>query len=115
VTIQDEKTSSTFTNDTAAAEVGIGELDKGGIMRRELLRNTAALGGLSLLNMPLTGNAGEQAANASAPASRIAFQKMLQTLGQIDREYLSAAWGVNSDADIAEGYRLMMHLLENKK
>jgi hypothetical protein len=117
VTIQDEKTSPTFNAKTNTAATEAGELDQRGVMRRDLLRNTAALGGLSLLNLPLVGNAAEHSAAtnsaaAAAPASRIAFQQMLQTLGQIDSEYLSPAWGVTSDVDIAEGYRMMMHLLD---
>ncbi|HSB96240.1 MAG TPA: hypothetical protein VLC91_07325, partial [Spongiibacteraceae bacterium] len=87
------------------------ELDAHGTKRRELLRNATALSGLSLLSLPLAGIAAEQAA-AAGPVSRAAFQQLLQTLASIDRDYLSAGWGVTSIGDIAEGYRMLMHLLD---
>jgi len=89
----------------------VEELNAHGIKRRELLRNATALGGLSMLSLPLAGVAAEQAA-AAGPTSRAAFQQLLQTLASIDRDYLSAGWGVTSIGDIAEGYRLLMHLLD---
>jgi hypothetical protein len=87
------------------------DLGQHGAARREVLRNTAALGGLSMLGLPLAAAAAEQVVTAG-PVSREAFKQMLQTLASIERDYLSAGWGVTSIGDIAEGYRMLMHLLD---
>jgi hypothetical protein len=82
-----------------------------GVPRRDLLRGAGALGGFALSGLPLPGRAGEQAA-AAGPASRAAYRELLQTLQRIGDDYLSPAWGVTSGADIAEGYRALLHFLD---
>jgi hypothetical protein len=82
------------------------------IARRDLLRSAGAITGLSMLSMPLAGIAAEQAAAANGPLSRAAFQQLLQTLGQIERDWLSPAWGITQVTDIAEGYRALMHFMD---
>lgn len=82
------------------------------IARRDLLRGAGALTGLSMLAMPLASAAAEQVAAADGPLSRAAFQQLLQTLGQIERDWLSPAWGITQVNDIAEGYRALLHFLD---
>jgi hypothetical protein len=82
------------------------------IARRDLLRGAGALTGLSMLAMPLASVAAEQVAAADGPLSRAAFQQLLQTLGQIERDWLSPAWGITSVSDVAEGYRALMHFVD---
>ncbi len=82
------------------------------IARRDLLRGAGALTGLSMLAMPLASVAAEQVAAANGPLSRTAFQQLLQTLGQVERDWLSPAWGITNITDIAEGYRALMHFLD---
>lgn len=87
------------------------------LARRDLLRGAGAVAGLSVLGMPLATAAAEQVATAAGPAatgpvSRAAFEELLQTLGRIEREYFSPAWGVTSVADVAEGYRALLHFLD---
>jgi hypothetical protein len=82
------------------------------IARRDLLRGAGALTGLSMLAMPLASAAAEQIAAADGPLSRAAFQQLLQTLGQIERDWLSPAWGITNVNDVAEGYRALLHFLD---
>lgn len=77
--------------------------------RRALLRNTAVLGGLGLMAGPLGPVAAQ---TATGPASRAAYQRLLQTLSQIDSEWLGPGRGVISAPDIAEGYRALLHFLD---
>lgn len=79
--------------------------------RRGLLLGAGALGGLALSGLPAFAHAAE-GTTAQGPASRAAYQQLLQTLAQIDRDYLGPQWGVTATADIAEGYRVIAHLLE---
>jgi len=77
--------------------------------RRTLLRGAAALGGLGLAGAALGAAVAE---GATGPVSRVAYQRLLQTLARIDSEWLGAARGVTSASDVAEGYRALLHFLD---
>lgn len=102
-------------SDTNPSEQSIRS-DEPTLARRDLLRGAGALTGLSVLGMPLAAAAAEQVAAAGGaaggPLSRAAFQQLLQALGQIERDWLSPAWGITSVADVAEGYRALLHFLD---
>lgn len=88
--------------------------NSGSLARRDLLRGAGVLGGVALAGLPLAGAAGESiaAAQGAGPASRAAYRQLLETLQQIGDTFLSPAWGVTVTADIAEGYRSLMHDLD---
>ncbi len=44
--------------------------------------------------------------------SREAFRELLASLAEVDERYLSAALGVTSEQDDADGHRFLVHLLE---
>lgn len=81
------------------------------IERRALLRNATVLSGLGLAAAPLLAGAGE-AASLPGSASRAAYRRLLETLAQIDADWLGAGRGVSDACDIAEGYRALLHFLD---
>jgi hypothetical protein len=44
--------------------------------------------------------------------SRKAFYELIDTLTQVDSRYLADEWGITQAADVADGHRFLMHLLE---
>src|SRR5277367_2472275 len=82
--------------------------------RRDFMALAAAAGGASLL----TGNTARAAdpAPADLPAaagteSAKAFQELMALLKEIEQRYLSAEWNISRPQDVADGYRVIMHLL----
>ena len=78
--------------------------------RREFLAGVGALGGASVL---LSSAAAGAEANAPVVASRVAMQELLRTLDQLQGEFLSEKFRIVSPGDIAEGQRLVLHLLNS--
>ncbi|MEM1155120.1 MAG: DUF1214 domain-containing protein [Pseudomonadota bacterium] len=76
--------------------------------RRDFMKGVGLAG--SLGSLPLAGAFG--ATQSGNTASRGAFQALLQTLAAAEKKYLSPAYGIERAADIADGERYMMHVLE---
>jgi len=45
-------------------------------------------------------------------ASRKAFNELLSLLHEVDERFLGPEWGLGSDADVADGFRALMHVLQ---
>ncbi len=78
--------------------------------RRDFMALAVATGGASLL----TGTAA-QAADGMPPApateSAKAFGEFMALLREIEQRYLSIEWNISRPQDVADGYRVIMHLL----
>lgn len=74
--------------------------------RRDFLVGVSALGGLAA-----AGGAGFTQA-ADTVAARAAMRELLQTVDEVQREYLSPAYGITRTTDIAEGQRFILHVLQ---
>jgi len=77
--------------------------------RRDFLRGAGALGALAAAGAPAFA---AQAAQAAGPASRAAYERLVQSLAQIGAQWLSPERGVSRAQDIAEGYRALLHFLD---
>jgi hypothetical protein len=84
--------------------------------RRTFLGSTAAAGGLlasAQVQQVFAQASGSDLTDPSTNTkSRTAFQKLIQTLGDIEKDYLSQAKGITTTQEIAEGHRFIMHLLQ---
>ncbi|MBK6279123.1 MAG: DUF1214 domain-containing protein [Gammaproteobacteria bacterium] len=78
--------------------------------RRDFMLGAAAIGGASAL-MGQAAVASPAVPAAAATASTTAMQALLRNIGELQAQYLSPAYGITSAADIAEGQRLVLHLL----
>lgn len=76
--------------------------------RRDFLKGAAATGSASSLGL---GGALTLAADGGV-ASRSAFRELLETLALAEEQYLSPEAGIERPADIADGERYLMHVLE---
>lgn len=82
--------------------------------RRDFIMQATVLGGLSAL-APLGAAAAAPTAAAAAAggtAARQAMQNLLTTINEAQAHFLSPEYGIASAADIAEGQRLLMHILQ---
>ncbi|TXS95567.1 DUF1214 domain-containing protein [Parahaliea maris] len=73
--------------------------------RREFLQGAGALGGLSLLGTAMA------AAEEGGSGSRGAMADLLAAMAEVEQTYLSPAYGVVRPDDVAEGERLLAHVL----
>lgn len=74
--------------------------------RREFLQGAGTLGGLSLL-----GNA-VAASGEKGSGSRGAMADLLAAVAEVEQTYLSPAYGIERPEDIADGERLLAHVLQ---
>ncbi len=80
--------------------------------RREFVLGSATLGGASvLLASAAAGAAPLATANGGGSAAAVAFSALLQELAAVQAEYLSPRYGITRVEDLAEGQRLLLHLL----
>ena len=78
--------------------------------RRDFMALAVAAGGTSLL----TGNAAQAADSMPAALtseSAKAFGEFMGLLKEIEQRYLGAEWNISRPQDVADGYRVIMHLL----
>ncbi len=82
--------------------------------RRDFVKNLGLAGSLGAFPAAsaVADNSIATADTTSEVASRNAFRALLQTLSRCEQEYLSPARGIDRPSDIADGERLMMHVLE---
>jgi len=78
--------------------------------RRDFMLGAAAIGGASAL-MANAASLAQTVPPASATASTTAMQELLRNLGELQAQYLSPAYGITAAGDVAEGQRLVLHLL----
>lgn len=71
----------------------------------------AALGGASTLAARAALPAETTAAPAFTSASVTAMQELLRNLGEAQAQFIAPAYGINTAFDVAEGQRLLLHLL----
>ncbi|WP_116365098.1 DUF1214 domain-containing protein [Parahaliea mediterranea] len=74
--------------------------------RREFLQGAGTLGGLSMLGASLAGAAG------SDSASRTAMADLIQALAELEAKFISPAYGIERPDDVAEGERVLAHILQ---
>ena len=79
--------------------------------RRAFVKNLGLAGGLGTLPVG-TAAAAATEGGSSGIASRDAFRRLLQTLARCEEQYLSPDYGIERPGDIADGERLIMHVLE---
>ncbi len=79
--------------------------------RREFVKTAGLLGGVATGLGALGTSPLAQAAD-SGVASRRAMQALLETINQVQMEYLGPAWNIERPEDIAEGQRFILHVLE---
>jgi hypothetical protein len=79
--------------------------------RREFLQGAVLAGGLGLV--PLSAAiVRAEAQQGTRTASREALAELVATIQDVDRTYLSPARGIERPGDVADGHRLLMHVLE---
>ena len=78
--------------------------------RRDFVLGAAALGGATAL-FTNPAHAAETAVTAPASASATAMQELLRSIGELQARYLCPAYGITTAQDLAEGQRLVLHLL----
>jgi hypothetical protein len=78
--------------------------------RRDFMLGAAAIGGASAL-MANAALGAQTVPLATATVSTTAMQALLRSLGELQARYLAPAYGITSARDVAEGQRLMLHLL----
>ena len=78
--------------------------------RRDFMLGAAAIGGASaLVANPALG--AQAASTSTTTASGAAMQDLLRNIGELQSQYLAPAYGITSARDVAEGQRLVLHLL----
>ena len=75
--------------------------------RRGFLLATTALGGVAAAASPVLS------ANPAPPPalSRTALESLLAACDELQKQYLDVPWRIQSPDDIAEGERLLLHIL----
>jgi hypothetical protein len=79
--------------------------------RRNFVLGAAAVGGATVLAAGATNAANAARAAGTNSASATAMQELLRTMGELQTEYLAPAYRITTANDIAEGQRLLLHLL----